>query len=140
MFLRPAAGMALLAALSVAPVSPALAHHSFAMFDHSRTITIRGKVTSYQFTNPHCYLEVDVPEGGGIKHYSLEMTSPNMMSRSGWTSRTIRTGDVVTAVMAPLRDGRKGGLLLEVVLPNGRHMLPGVPNAARYHRSDRAGQ
>lgn len=135
MFLRPAAGMALLAALSVAPASPALAHHSFAMFDHSRTITIRGKVTSYQFTNPHCYLEVDVPEGGGTRHYSLEMTSPNMMSRIGWTSRTIKSGDAVTVVVAPLRDGRAGGLLLEVTLPSGKKMEPGVPNVQDFKRT-----
>jgi hypothetical protein len=115
---------------------PALAHHSFAMFDNTRSITLHGKVTQYQFTNPHAYLDIDAEDGrGGIKHYTLEMTSPNMLSRGGWTSRTLKTGDVVTAVVAPLRDGRAGGLLLEVILPNGRHMLPGVPNAQNYKRT-----
>ena len=50
-------------------------------------------------------------------------------------TRTIKAGDVVTAYVAPLRDGRAGGLLLEVILPNGKHMLPGVPNADRYKRT-----
>jgi len=123
-----------LVALSVA--APALAHHSFAMFDNSRSITLHGKVTKFQWTNPHGYLEVDAEDGhGGTRHYTLELTSPNMMSRGGWTSRTIKTGDVVTTVVAPLRDGRPGGLLLEVTLPDGRHMLPGVPNAQNYRRS-----
>lgn len=116
--------------------APALAHHSFAMFDNTRSITLHGKVTKFQWTNPHGYLELDAEDGrGGARHYTLELTSPNMMSRGGWTSRTIKTGDVVTTVVAPLRDGRPGGLLLEVTLPDGRHMLPGVPNAQNYRRT-----
>ena len=116
--------------------SPALAHHSFAMFDNTRSITLHGKASAYQWTNPHAYLEVDADQpGGGTKHYTLEMTSINMMSRGGWTSRTIKAGDQVTVIVAPLRDGRPGGLVLEVILPNGRHMLPGVPNAQNYRRT-----
>jgi hypothetical protein len=123
-------------ALAWLAAGPALAHHSFAMFDNTRSITLHGKVTRYQFTNPHAYLDIDAEDGrGGIKHYTLEMTSPNMLSRGGWNSRTLKTGDMVTAVVAPLRDGRAGGLLLEVTLPNGRHMLPGVPNAQNYKRT-----
>jgi len=117
--------------------TPAMAHHSFAMFDNTRSVTLHGKVAKYQWTNPHGYLEIDAetPEGG-IKHFTLEMTSINMLSRGGWTSRTVKAGDVVTAYMAPLRDGNSGGLLLELVLPDGKHMLPGVPNADRYKRTD----
>jgi hypothetical protein len=115
---------------------PALAHHSFAMFDNTRSVTLHGKVAVYQWTNPHAFLEVDADQaGGGTKHYTLEMTSINMMSRGGWTSRTIKAGDVVTVVMAPLRDGQAGGLVLEVTLPNGKVMLPGVPNPDRYKRT-----
>ena len=115
---------------------PALAHHSFAMFDNTRSITLHGKATVYQWTNPHGYLEVDAEQaGGGTKHFTLEMTSINMMSRGGWTSRTVKAGDEVTAIAAPLRDGRAGGLLLELTLPDGRKMLPGVPNAQNYRRT-----
>jgi hypothetical protein len=135
MQLRPLAWAAALTGV-LAAASPALAHHSFAMFDNSRSITLQGKVTAYQFTNPHAYLEIDAEEANGrTKHYTLEMTSPNMMTRGGWTSRTLKPGDRVTTVVAPLRDGRAGGLLLEVTLPNGRHMLPGVPNAQNYKRT-----
>ncbi|MEO5706917.1 MAG: DUF6152 family protein [Alteraurantiacibacter sp.] len=122
--------LALMTAALLAP--PATAHHSFAMFDNTRSITVHGTVSEFQWTNPHAYLDIDADNG---THYTLEMTSPNMMSRGGWTSRTIRHGDVVTAIVAPLRDGRAGGLLLEVTLPNGRTMLPGVPNASRYRRT-----
>ncbi|MBT2187696.1 DUF6152 family protein [Sphingobium nicotianae] len=112
---------------------PAAAHHSFAMFDNTRSITIHGNVTAFQWTNPHAYLEIDADEGkGASKHYTLELTSPNMMSRGGWTSRTVKPGDVVTAVLSPLRDGQPGGLLLVLTLPNGKKILPGVPHADRY--------
>src|SRR5262245_37472198 len=81
----------------------ALAHHSFAMFDHSRTMTIKGTVTKFQWTNPHAYLDVDVAGSGGpTKHYTLEMTSINMLQRAGWRSNLIKAGDEVRAVMAPL--------------------------------------
>ena len=126
------------AALLAAPLitAQAAAHHSFAMFDNTRSITLHGKVTAYQWTNPHAYLEVDAEQpGGGTKHFTLEMTSINMMSRGGWTSRTVKPGDVVTVIVAPLRDGRPGGLVLEVTLPDGRKMLPGVPNAQNYKRT-----
>ncbi len=112
---------------------PAGAHHSFAMFDNSRSVTIHGNVTGFQWTNPHAYLDIDAEEGAGAtKHYTLELTSPNMMSRGGWTSRTVKPGDIVTAILSPLKDGQPGGLLLVLTLPSGKKMLPGVPNAARY--------
>lgn len=117
-------------ALAAAPTS---AHHSFAMFDNTRSITIHGNVTGFQWTNPHVYLDVDAEDGPGkTKHYTLEMTSPNMMSRGGWTSRTVKPGDVVTVIVSPLKDGQAGGLVLVLTLPSGKKMLPGVPNADRY--------
>ena len=55
-----------------------------------------------------------------------------MLSRGGWSSRTVKAGDVVTAIVSPFKDGQAGGLLLKLTLPNGKEMLPGVPNAQRY--------
>lgn len=125
-----------LAGIAALLAQPAFAYHSFAMFDNTRSITLHGKVSAYQFTNPHAYLEVDADQGPGkTRHYTLEMTSPNMMSRGGWTSRTLKAGDEVTVFVAPLRDGRAGGLVLEVILPSGKHMLPGVPNAHNFKRT-----
>jgi hypothetical protein len=125
--------LALLPLAAASMAAPTLAHHSFAMFDNTRSVTLHGKVTAYQWTNPHSYLEVDAEDGnGGTKHYTMEMSSPNMLHRGGWSSRTVKAGDVVTAVMSPLRDGQAGGLLLELTLPSGKKMLPGVPNAQRY--------
>jgi hypothetical protein len=133
MNIRVRSGALALALTAVTLAMPAPAHHSFAMFDNTRSVTLHGKVTAYQWTNPHSYLEMDADDGkGGTRHYTMEMTSPNMLHRGGWSSRTVKPGDVVTAVMSPLRDGQSGGLLLELTLPNGHKMLPGVPNAQRY--------
>ena len=127
-------GFAVLIALALA--SPVFAHHSFAMYDHTRTITIRGEVTKFQWTNPHAYLEVDVKQKDGtIKHYSIEMTSINMMQRLGWRSNMIKAGDLVKVTVSPLLNGEAGGLMLDVTLPDGRKLEPGVPAVNTFKRT-----
>ena len=118
--------------------APALAHHSFAMFDHTRTITLKGEVTKFQWTNPHAILELDVPGPDSVTHFTLELTSINMMQRLGWRSSFIKAGDKVKAVMAPLLNGERGGLLLEVTLPDGKTLEPGVPAAGTFKRTPEA--
>ena len=77
--------------LVVAMGALAMAHHSFAVFDHNRTLTIRGTVTKFQWTNPHAFLEVDIPQADGTtRHFSIELTSINMMQRVGWRSNMIK--------------------------------------------------
>lgn len=127
----------ILAAVVVgATAAPAFAHHSFAMYDHTRTITLKGEVSKFQWTNPHGYLEIDVKQkDGSLKHYSLEMTSINMMMRRGWRSTMIKGGDVVVATVAPLLNGQPAGLLLDVTLPDGRTLEPGVPAANTFKRT-----
>jgi hypothetical protein len=133
MSLRLCTGSLGLLAFAGLAAAPAAAHHSFAMFDNMRSVTLHGTVNYYQWTNPHAYLQIQADDGkGGTKTYTLEMTSPTMLHRGGWSSRTVKAGDEVTAVMSPLRDGQPGGLLLVLTLPNGKQMLPGVPNAQRY--------
>jgi len=124
--------------LLLAFAGPALAHHSFAMFDHTRTVTLKGEVTRFQWTNPHALLELDVPGPGGMKHFTLELTSINMMQRLGWRSSDIKAGDKVKAVMAPLVNGEAGGLLLEITLPGGKKLEPGVPAAGTFKRTPEA--
>jgi hypothetical protein len=126
----------LLALLVILLASPLLAHHSFAMFDHTQTLTLKGSVTRFQWTNPHAYIELDVPDAkGAVTHYSLECTSINMMQRAGWRSNMIKAGDKVKAVVAPLINGDPGGLLLEITLPDGKVLEPGVPAATTYKRT-----
>lgn len=117
----------------------AFAHHSFAMFDHTKTLTLKGSVTRFQWTNPHAYIELDVPDAkGNITHYSLECTSINMMQRAGWRSNMIKAGDKVKAVVSPLINGDPAGLLLEITLPDGKVLEPGVPAANTFKRTPSA--
>jgi hypothetical protein len=130
---------ALVIALAAGVAAPALAHHSFAMFDHTRTLTLVGTVTVFRWANPHATLELDVPESGGaVKHYTLELTSINMMQRNGWRSNMIKAGDRVTATIAPLLSGEPAGLLLDVTLPDGRTLEPGVPALTTFKRTPAA--
>jgi hypothetical protein len=129
--------VALLGLLVLTAATPVLAHHSFAMFDHSRTVTVKGKVTVFQWTNPHGYLEVDAPGAdGAVKHFTIELTSINMLQRSGWRSDMIKFGDEITAVISPLLSGQPGGLLLDVTLPNGKKLESPVPGATTFKRTE----
>lgn len=125
-----------LSILVLLTAAPLLAHHSFAMFDHTRTLTLKGAVTKFQWTNPHAYIELDVPDAkGAMTHFSVECTSINMMQRAGWRSNMIKVGDKVKAVVAPLTNGEPGGLLLEITLPDGKTLEPGVPAANTFKRT-----
>jgi hypothetical protein len=116
--------------------SGAFAHHSFAVYDHNRTLNLKGTVSKFQWTNPHAYLEIDVKEADGtMKHYTLECTSINMMQRLGWRSNMIKAGDEVKTVFAPLLSGQPGGLLLEITLANGEKRELGVPAANTFKRT-----
>lgn len=98
----------------------AVAHHSFAVFDQARQLSLQGTVQDFQWTNPHSWIYLDVrPSGGGLETWQIEMNSPNNLRRQGWRPRTLKQGDQVTVVINPLRDGRKGGLFVSVKLPDG---------------------
>src|SRR5580698_10195201 len=106
----------------------AQAHHSFAMFDHDHQIKISGTVTHFQWTNPHVYIDLDVPNPQGeIKHYTIECANPGILDRIGWKFNMIKQGDQITTIIAPLRTGEAGGLLKQVTLPDGRKFLNGGP-------------
>ena len=105
---------------------PAWAHHSFAMFDLEKRVTVEGTVKEFQWTNPHCWLQVMVPDGkGGTQEWSFEMGAMGMLARTGWKSTTVKPNDNVTVLMNPLKSGAPSGRLLQVTLPDGRVMGPG---------------
>ena len=95
------------------------AHHSFAMFDKTRTVTLKGTVSKVEWSNPHVFLFVAVPDGEAHKVYAVECGSINMLSHGGWKMNTVKPGDKVTVVIYPLRDGRPGGLIDSVTTPAG---------------------
>jgi hypothetical protein len=114
-----------LAAMALA--APAAAHHSFAMFDQQKIMTLNGTVTEFQWTNPHAFIEMDVPSGGKTVHWSIELNSPNNLKRQGWKRESLHRGDKVTLRMNPLRDGKHGGLFLDVRLASGKVLDSGLP-------------
>ncbi len=114
--------------LTAVLAGPALAHHSFAMFDHDHQVKLTGTVTQFQWTNPHVYIDMDVPgDNGGLKHYTIECANPGILDRSGWRFNMIKVGDRITTIIAPLRSGESGGLLKQVTLSDGRQFNNGAP-------------
>ena len=120
------------AATALAIAAPATAHHSFAMFDRNKTTVLAGVVTEFQFSNPHSWLEIDVPQAGGAKHWSLEMNNLVGLRRNGWRAKSLVPGDKVQVAMHPMRDGSAAGQLMTVTLASGKILYGngGPPNAA----------
>lgn len=111
----------LAALIILAGASPVMAHHSFAMFDQSKPVTLSGSVTAFEWTNPHAYIEMDVTgEKGSAQHWSIELGSPSILMQAGWKFKDLKKGDKVTARISPLRSGQPGGLLIQVTLADGR--------------------
>jgi hypothetical protein len=96
---------------SLALALPVAAHHSFAMFDFSKTMTMKGTVTEFRWTNPHVTLlvQLDPQPGAPPEVWSMELTSPGNLTRGGWTKHSFKPGDRIELVFNPLRDGRHGG-------------------------------
>lgn len=131
---RPAAVCA--GTFCVMLMQAAAAHHSFAIFDHTRTYTLEGTVRELQWSNPHGYIDLEVAKGPeGISEYTLELTSINMLRRAGWRSTDVQAGDYVTVITAPLLDGAPGGLLLELKKSDGKLLVPPVPAIDSFRRT-----
>ena len=97
-----------------------LAHHSFAMFDQTKTITLQGAVKELRWTNPHVFIQVLVKnDRGADDEWSIEMTSPEHLSRTGWRPGTLKPGDKVALNIHPLVDGDNGGQYLSGTGPGG---------------------
>ena len=104
----------------LALATQAFAHHSFAMFDQTRQVSLVGTIQEFQWTNPHAFIHIAVPNpAGGADVWAAELNSPNNLKRQGWKSSSLQVGEKVTLVINPLRDGAKGGLFVSVTLPDG---------------------
>lgn len=111
------------ALLCLGAMTPALAHHSFSMFDSVNHITLEGQVREVQWSNPHIWVQFVVPtKDGKTLEYSVEGQSPNVLLRMGWSKSTLKSGDTVKLVIAPLKDGKPGGSLESVEWPDGRKL------------------
>jgi uncharacterized protein DUF6152 len=111
--------------LAAGATAPALAHHSFAMFDFQASKSVTGTVEQFDWTNPHTFIWLQVPEGanGANVRYGFEGMSPNYLGRRGWTKATLKPGDKVTVTFHPLKDGSKGGTYQKVMLSDGKELM-----------------
>jgi len=98
------------------------AHHSFAMFDHEKTIAVSGTVKEFEWTNPHAWIHivsVDAASGRNVD-WSFEMGSVGQIAAQGWKSDSIKPGDKITVEAHPLKDGSRGGQYQSVKFADGR--------------------
>jgi hypothetical protein len=119
---RPWSAVALVGLIACAAVS---AHHSYAMFDLKQSITLQGPLIEFQWTNPHCFIQV--MDQATQKEWSVEMGAPADLYRKGWRPGSIRRGDTVTVVIHPTRDGSSSGTFVSAIGPDGKPLFPGKP-------------
>jgi hypothetical protein len=100
----------------------ALAHHSYAMFDQTRTVTVQGTVHALEWTNPHIWVWVNVKDAKGVTTtFGFESNAPSELTRFfGWDKKSLPAGEAVTVDYAPLRSGRPGGALRTITFADGR--------------------
>ena len=110
---------------------PALAHHSFAMFDAEKKITLEGTVKEFQWTNPHSWILMTVNN----EQWAIELGAPGGLARQGWVPKTLTAGMNVKVVIRPLKDGKAGGQFLAVTLPDGTQL--GDPSTSGRRGRDR---
>jgi hypothetical protein len=125
----------LLLAVSLAVAAGSIqAHHSAAMFDMSKTVTVQGTVKEFQYTNPHSWLQVLVasPDGKTVE-WGFETEGPSTLLRVGIKLKTFQPGDKVTIVAHPMRDGRPAGAWVSATKADGTiyNLRPGPKVAAK---------
>lgn len=107
--------------LLIGLAAPAVAHHSAAGIDRTKTVVVNGTIKEFRWTNPHSWIDLDVADAGGTtRTWSIEMTSPAFLLRAGWKRSTLKAGDKVAITLRPFRNGDPGGLFVSVTLPDGR--------------------
>jgi len=108
-----------MAAVACGITGAAGAHHSNAMFDETKVVTLEGKVRDFQWTNPHTWIQLRVMENGQEVEYSIEGRSPNALARIGWKRTTLKPDDQVKVTMNPIKTGERSGNVLTVVKSDG---------------------
>ncbi len=109
-------------ALSLCAVA-APAHHSMAMFDQQKTVTLTGTVREFQWTNPHCYIQLEVKgANGATTEWSLEMGAPMYLYAEGWRPSTLKAGTQISVSINPLKDGKPGGVVVTATTPDGKQL------------------
>ena len=105
---------------------PALAHHGTGTYDSTKSVTLTGAVTEFSFVNPHAALYFDVKDDKGkVVNWAIEMNSPGVLARAGWTKKMFKAGDQITITVRPSKAGTPVGLInrQKPVIVNGREVL-----------------
>jgi hypothetical protein len=106
-----------------------LAHHGTAAYDTSKSVTVKGTVTDFQFVNPHVIVLLDVTDDlGNVQKWQGELTSPNHLVRAGWTKVSIKAGDQVTVTGYPAKSGANSLWITKTVLGSGEQLGTGGGN------------
>ena len=108
--------------------APLGAHHGTGTYDSTKSVTLSGVVTEFAFSNPHAALYFDVKDASGkLVSWAIEMNSPGVLRRAGWTKATFKTGDQITITVRPAKAGTPVGLInrAQPVLVNGKQVLSG---------------
>jgi hypothetical protein len=118
-FVKSPAGLVLAASL-LSDAVPAIAHHSYAMFDLQTRATVSGTVAKVEWANPHVFVWLYVPNAkGAYDLYGLEAGAVSLLTRYGWTKSTLQTGEKVTVEYFPLKDHRPGGAFIKLTHADG---------------------
>ena len=101
--------------------SLAMAHHSFSMFDQTKQVTLAGKVSEVQWTNPHVWIFFDTTREGKAEHWGVEFTSKVHLTRRGFAEGMVKVGDQVEFTLNPYASGKTGGRFVAVKMANGEY-------------------
>ena len=116
-----------MAAVAVAAfTASAVAHHSFAMFDAEKTVTLQGTVKEFEWVNPHAWLRIlvsDEKTGGKPVVWAVELSSPSRLVTMGMRADSVKPGDAVSVTLHPMKDGTRGGQFIQAVLPGGKQVI-----------------
>ena len=105
---------------TLALAGPVMAHHSFAMFDYNKELTIAGEVKELQWINPHIHLLVNVPNSnGGAVEWDIEGATPGNLRRNGWSKDVVKPGEKISVAIHPLKNGASGGMLVSAKRADG---------------------
>ena len=109
--------------VSVLIAAPAFAHHGAAAFDMGTTLTLKGTVSEFRFINPHVLISINSKdENGQMQTWTGELTSPNNLTRAGWSTKTLQVGQQLTMVGSPSKSGAHNLWIRKLLGPTGEEI------------------